>query len=71
MKIQVPVKHITTELDMVYTSLNMKEYIHGGAFKQNVPNLEEVIVQKDVAHFNNQETAEEISNYIYEFIKKF
>ncbi|XP_014518025.1 uncharacterized protein LOC106775415 [Vigna radiata var. radiata] len=70
-KVQVPVKFITGELDMVYTSLNMKEYIHGGGFKQDVPNLEEVIVQKDVAHFNNQEAAEEISNYIYEFIKKF
>jgi len=56
---------------MVYTSLNMKEYIHGGGFKEDVPNLEEVIVQKGVAHFNNQEAAEEISNYIYEFIKKF
>jgi hypothetical protein len=28
-------------------------------------------VQKGVAHFNNQEAAEEISNHIYEFIKKF
>ncbi|KAK7333013.1 hypothetical protein VNO80_29773 [Phaseolus coccineus] len=70
-KVQVPVKFITGELDMVYTSLNMKEYIHGGGFKEDVPNLEEVIVQKGVAHFNNQETAEEISNYIYEFINKF
>jgi len=44
-KIKVPVKFITGELDMVYTSLNMKEYIHGGGFKEDVPNLEEVIVQ--------------------------
>nr|5Y5D_B Chain B, Epoxide hydrolase [Vigna radiata] len=70
-KIQVPVKFITGELDWVYTSLNMKEYIHGGGFKQDVPNLEEVIVQKNVAHFNNQEAAEEINNHIYDFIKKF
>jgi hypothetical protein len=28
-------------------------------------------VQKGVAHFNNQEAAEEINNHIYEFIKKF
>ncbi|KAK2419061.1 epoxide hydrolase A [Trifolium repens] len=70
-KIMVPVKFITGELDMVYTSLNMKEYIHGGGFKEDVPNLEEVIVQKGVAHFNNLEAAEEISNHIYEFIKKF
>ncbi|KAL9320244.1 hypothetical protein ACSQ67_012083 [Phaseolus vulgaris] len=70
-KIKVPVKFITGELDMVYTSLNMKEYIHGGGFKEDVPNLEEVIVQKGVAHFNNQETAEEINTHIYDFINKF
>ncbi|CAJ2631684.1 unnamed protein product [Trifolium pratense] len=70
-KTLVPVKFITGELDMVYTSLGMKEYIHGGGFKEDVPNLEEVIVQKGVAHFNNQEAEEEISNHIYEFIKKF
>ncbi|OIW17487.1 hypothetical protein TanjilG_22599 [Lupinus angustifolius] len=70
-KIKVPVKFITGELDMVYTSSRIKDYIHGGGFKEDVPNLEEVIVQKGVAHFNNQEAAEEISNHIYEFIRKF
>ncbi|TKY61532.1 Bifunctional epoxide hydrolase 2 [Spatholobus suberectus] len=70
-QIKVPVKFITGELDSVYTSLNMKEYIHGGSFKQDVPNLEEVIVQKGVAHFNNQEVAQEINRHIYDFIKKF
>ena len=70
-KIKVPVKFITGELDMVYTSLGMEYYIHGGGFKEDVPNLEEVIVQKGVAHFNNQEAAEEISNHIYDFIRKF
>ncbi|KAG5084311.1 hypothetical protein AAZX31_19G217900 [Glycine max] len=70
-QIKVPVKYITGELDMVYNSLNLKEYIHGGGFKQDVPNLEQVIVQKGVAHFNNQEAAEEIDNYIYDFINKF
>ncbi|XP_058748606.1 uncharacterized protein LOC131621582 isoform X2 [Vicia villosa] len=70
-KIKVPVKFITGELDLVYTTPGMKEYVHGGGFKDDVPNLEEVIVQKGVAHFNNQEAAEEISNHIYEFIQKF
>ncbi|XP_057727778.1 uncharacterized protein LOC130943778 [Arachis stenosperma] len=70
-KIKVPVKYIAGELDMVYTSLGMKDYVHGGGFKEDVPNLEEVIIQKGVAHFNNHETAEEISNHIYDFIKKF
>ena len=66
----MPVKFITGELDMVYTSLGMKEYIHGGGMKEDVPNLEEVIVQKGVGHYN-QEEAEEISKHIQEFILKF
>ncbi|KAK7284392.1 hypothetical protein RJT34_19137 [Clitoria ternatea] len=70
-KIRVPVKFITGELDMVYTSGGIKEYIHGGGFKEDVPNLEEVIVQKGVAHFNNQEAPQEINDYIYDFIRKF
>ncbi|XP_058738510.1 uncharacterized protein LOC131610557 [Vicia villosa] len=70
-KIKVPVKFITGELGQAYNILNLKEYVHGGGFKEDVPNLEEVIVQKGVGHFNNQEAAEEINNHIYEFIKKF
>ena len=70
-RIKVPVKFITGELDLVYTSMGLQDFIHGGGFKELVPNLEEVIVQKDVAHFNNQEAAEDISCHIYEFIKKF
>ncbi|CAL0311210.1 unnamed protein product [Lupinus luteus] len=70
-QIKVPVKFITGELDVVYTSYGAKDYIHGGGFKKYVPNLEEVIVQEGVAHFNNQEAAEEISHYIYDFITKF
>ena len=46
-QIKVPVKFITSELDMVYTLLGTKDYIHGGGFKEDVPNLEEVIVQKE------------------------
>ncbi|RZC22150.1 Epoxide hydrolase A isoform A [Glycine soja] len=69
-QIQVAVKYITGELDMVYTSLGMKEYVHSGGFKQDVPNLQ-VVVQKGVAHFNNLEAAEEINNHIYDFINKF
>ncbi|OIW17488.1 hypothetical protein TanjilG_22600 [Lupinus angustifolius] len=69
MKIKVPVKFITGELNMGYNLV--KDYIHGGGFKEVVPNLEEVIVQKGVAHFNNQEAAEDISNHICDFIRKF
>ena len=64
-------KYITGELDLVYTSLGMEEYVQGGGFKKDVPGLEEVVVQKGVAHFNNQEAAEDVNNHIYDFIKKF
>lgn len=67
----MPVKFITGDLDIVYTSLGMKDYINSGAFKRDVPNLEEVVIQEGVAHFNNQEAAEEVTNHIYDFIKKF
>ncbi|KAL5060949.1 hypothetical protein RYX36_032553 [Vicia faba] len=70
-QIKVPVKFITGDLDLVYLSFGSKQYIESGNFKKDVPNLEEVVIQKGVAHFNNQEAAEEISNHIYEFIKKY
>ncbi|RYR02175.1 hypothetical protein Ahy_B06g081002 [Arachis hypogaea] len=69
-KIKVPVKFITGDMDMVYTSLGMKDYIESGLFKEEVPNLEEVIIQEGVAHFNNQEAAEDVTNHIYTFITK-
>ncbi|KAF7838865.1 non-specific protein-tyrosine kinase [Senna tora] len=53
-----------------YTAFHV-DYIHGGGFKQDVPNLEQVVVQEGVGHFNNQETPEQISTYIYDFINKF
>ncbi|KAF7824790.1 epoxide hydrolase [Senna tora] len=70
-KVKVPVKFITGEVDMVYTTPMINEHINGGGFKKDVPNLEEVVVQAGVGHFNNQEAAEEISNHIYDFITKF
>ena len=70
-QVKVPVKFITGDLDVVYTSLGTKDYIESGAFKRDVPFLEEVVVQEGIAHFNNQEAAEDVSNHIYNFIKKF
>lgn len=70
-QVKVPVKFITGEQDMVYTSPGIREYIESGRFKKDVPNLEEVEVQKGVGHFNNQEAAGDISTHIYNFIKKF
>ncbi|MED6188283.1 hypothetical protein PIB30_084443 [Stylosanthes scabra] len=70
-KIKVPAKFITGELDVVYTSLGIKDYIECGGFKETVPNLEEVIIQQGVGHFNNQEASHDITNHIYDFITKF
>ncbi|XP_057423368.1 uncharacterized protein LOC130717232 [Lotus japonicus] len=67
----VPVKFIVGDVDIAYNFSGMKEYIHNGGFKKDVPGLEEVVVQEGVAHFNNQEAAEDVSNHIYDFIKKF
>ncbi|KAJ1386038.1 Epoxide hydrolase-like [Sesbania bispinosa] len=70
-EIKVPVKFIIGELDMAYNFKGIKDYIHDGGFKENVPNLVEVIVQKGVARFIHQEAADEVSNHIYDFIRKF
>ncbi|KAI9086510.1 hypothetical protein K1719_031594 [Acacia pycnantha] len=70
-QVKAPVRFITGELDIVYTSMGNQDFVHGGGFKELVPNLEQVIVQKEVGHFNNQEAAEEVSNHIYDFINKF
>ena len=68
---KVPVKFIVGDLDMVYTTLGTKEYIHNGDFKKDVPFLEEAVVMEGVGHFINQERVEEIGSHIYDFIKKF
>lgn len=39
--------------------------------KKDVPLLEEVVVMEGVGHFLQEEKPHEISDHIYEFIKKF
>ena len=70
-QVKVPVKFIVGGLDMVYTTPGVKEYVHNGGFKRDVPYLQEVVVIADAGHFISQERAEEISSHIYDFIKKF
>ncbi|KAE8668469.1 RING-H2 finger protein ATL5-like [Hibiscus syriacus] len=70
-KIKVPVKFVVGDLDITYNIPGIKEYIHGGGFKRDVPFLQEVVVMEGVAHFINQEKSEEISMHIYDFVKKF
>ncbi|KAL6531386.1 hypothetical protein OROMI_027749 [Orobanche minor] len=70
-KVKVPVKFIVGDLDMVYTTPGVKEYVHGGGFKNDVPLLDECIVMENTGHFINQERAKEINASIYDFIIKF
>ncbi|CAN4093044.1 unnamed protein product [Withania somnifera] len=70
-KIQVPTKFVVGDLDLTYHVPGVKEYIHNGGFKKEVPNLLEVVVMEGVAHFINQEKPDEISAHIYDFIQKF
>ncbi|KAA0044387.1 hypothetical protein IC582_017486 [Cucumis melo] len=70
-KIEVPVKFIVGDLDLVYHFPGAKQYIHGGEFKKDVPFLEEVVVIKDAAHFIHQEKPHQINSLIYHFINKF
>ncbi|XP_030544839.1 epoxide hydrolase A [Rhodamnia argentea] len=70
-QVKVPVKFIVGDLDMTYTSPGVKEYVHGGGFKMDVPLLEDVVVMEGAGHFINQERAAEINSHIHDFIKKF
>ncbi|XP_010914487.1 epoxide hydrolase 1 [Elaeis guineensis] len=67
----VPAKFIVGDLDLTYHYPNMQDYIHKGGFKKDVPLLQEVVVMEGVAHFINQEKAQEIADHIYDFIQKF
>ncbi|KVH95076.1 uncharacterized protein LOC112527675 [Cynara cardunculus var. scolymus] len=70
-KVMVPSKFIIGDLDLTYHMPGIKEYIHNGGFRKDVPLLEEVVVMEGVAHFINQEKPDEINNYILQFLNKF
>ncbi|XP_021763209.1 uncharacterized protein LOC110727922 [Chenopodium quinoa] len=70
-QVKVPVKFILGELDITYSFPYMKDYLHKGGFKRDVPLLAELVVMEGAAHFINQEKPEEISNHILEFFEKF
>ncbi|MBA0574558.1 hypothetical protein Golob_001750, partial [Gossypium lobatum] len=70
-KIKTPAKFIVGDKDLAYGMPGMKEYIHNGGFKEDVPSLEQVVVMKGVSHFINMEKPEEISSHIYDFFCQF
>ncbi|PKA50970.1 hypothetical protein AXF42_Ash007626 [Apostasia shenzhenica] len=70
-QIKVPVKFIVGDLDLTYHSPGIQEYIHNGGFKKYVPLLKEVVVERGVGHFINEEIPDKIAAHIHEFISKF
>ena len=70
-KVMVPSKFIVGDLDLTYYMPGIKDYIHNGQFRKDVPFLEEIIVMEGVGHFLNQEKPNEINKYILEFLNKF
>ncbi|XP_044479941.1 epoxide hydrolase A-like [Mangifera indica] len=70
-QIKVPVKFIIGNLDLTYYMPRVKDYIHKGGFKQDVPLLEEVIIMEGVGHFISEEKADEINEHIYNFFRLF
>ncbi|EPS69185.1 hypothetical protein M569_05583, partial [Genlisea aurea] len=70
-KVTVPVKLIVGELDMVYNMVGVKEYVHGGGIKRDVPLLEDCVVIPNAGHFINQEAPHLINSHVLDFIRKF
>ncbi|CAI0423393.1 unnamed protein product [Linum tenue] len=70
-KYTVPAKFIVGDQDVAYGMVGLKDYIHSEEFKKEVPLLEEVVVMKGVPHFPNLVKPQEITQHIYDFIKRF
>ncbi|CAH9087287.1 unnamed protein product [Cuscuta epithymum] len=70
-QVKVPVKFIVGDVDLVYTTPGVKEYVHGEGFRKDVPLLEEVVVIQGAGHFINQERPHEVNHHIHDFFKNF
>ncbi|KAD3641530.1 hypothetical protein R6Q59_004148 [Mikania micrantha] len=70
-KVNVPVKFVVGDLDLVYNIPRLKEYIHKGGFLADVPLLEEVVVIEGAAHFITQEIPDIVNQHILDFLQKF
>ncbi|XP_072955067.1 epoxide hydrolase 2-like [Typha angustifolia] len=71
-KVRVPAKFITGDQDLTYHIPGEEEdYIRKGGFKRDVPFLLDVVVMRGVGHFIQEERPQEISDHIYDFIRRF
>ncbi|GMI84163.1 hypothetical protein like AT4G15960 [Hibiscus trionum] len=70
-EVKTPAKFIVGDEDLVYHMPGIKDHIHGGGFKEDVPLLQEVVVMEGVGHFINMKKPDEINNHIYNFFRQF
>ncbi|KAL2897851.1 Epoxide hydrolase A, partial [Bienertia sinuspersici] len=70
-QVKVPVKFIVGDLDLTYSAQRVKDYIHKGGMKKDVPLLQDIVVLEGVGHFLQEEKPDVINEHIYDFIKKF
>lgn len=68
-KISVPSKLIVGDKDIGFEIVGTREYVKGTVLKSLVPDLEVVIL--DGHHFIQQEKAQEVSDEILSFLRKF
>lgn len=68
-KISVPAKLLVGDKDIGFEILGTREYVKGSVLKSLVPDLEVVIL--DGHHFIHQEKAQEVSDEILSFLRKF
>lgn len=67
----MPVKFIVGDQDLTYNGPGIKDYLHKGGLKKNVPFLEEVVVMEGVAHFLHEEKPDEVNKHIHDSLNKF
>ncbi|CAN1836569.1 Epoxide hydrolase A [Linum perenne] len=70
-KHQVPAKFIIGDQDVVYHMPGMKDYINGKEFKKDVPMLDKVVIMEGVPHFPQLVKPQEITQHVFDFIKRF
>ncbi|XP_010548981.1 PREDICTED: bifunctional epoxide hydrolase 2 [Tarenaya hassleriana] len=70
-EVKVPVKFIIGDQDLTYHLHGVKDYIHGGRFKANVPLLDQVVVLEGVGHFLHEERPDDISKHIHDYFLTF
>ncbi|XP_037425179.1 epoxide hydrolase A-like [Triticum dicoccoides] len=70
-KVIVPTKFMVGETAMSCKSKAVQKYVLEGDFKGDVPGLEEVVVIAGGAHYIHLQKAEEVTEHIYNFFKKF